>query len=42
MQQQAMTQAAARLSAMEERRVRTALNRMASGEYGYCIKTRDK
>ena len=37
MQQQAMIQAAARLSAMEARRIRTALNRMASGEYGYCI-----
>lgn len=37
MQQQAMTQAAARISAMEERRIRTALNRMASGEYGHCI-----
>jgi DnaK suppressor protein len=37
MQQQAMSQAAARLVAMEERRVRVALNRMASGDYGYCI-----
>ncbi len=36
MQQQAMTQAAARLTAMEEHRIRTALNRIASGEYGYC------
>jgi DnaK suppressor protein len=37
MQQQAMSQAAARLVAMEERRVRMALNRMATGDYGYCI-----
>lgn len=37
MQQQAMTQAAARLTAIEEQRIRTALNRMTSGEYGYCM-----
>jgi DnaK suppressor protein len=37
MQQQAMARAAARLSAMEERRIRTALDRMASGDYGYCM-----
>lgn len=37
MQQQAMSQAAARLVAMEEQRIRTALERMASGDYGYCV-----
>jgi DnaK suppressor protein len=37
MQQQAMTQAAARLTAMEVQRIRTALKRMESGDYGYCI-----
>ncbi|MFO7686571.1 MAG: TraR/DksA C4-type zinc finger protein [Desulfobacterales bacterium] len=37
MQQQAMTQATARLSAMEEQRIRTALKRMTSGAYGYCM-----
>jgi DnaK suppressor protein len=37
MQQQAMARAAARLSAMEERRIRTALDRVASGDYGYCM-----
>jgi DnaK suppressor protein len=37
MQQQAMSQAAARLVAMEEQRIRTALKRMASGDYGYCV-----
>jgi len=37
MQQQAMTQAAAGLTAMEEQRIRTALDRLACGEYGYCI-----
>jgi DnaK suppressor protein len=38
MQQQAMTQAAARLTAIEEQRIRTALKRMASGDYGYCMR----
>ncbi len=37
MQQQAMAKAAARLAAMEQRRIRTALDRMASGDYGYCL-----
>jgi DnaK suppressor protein len=37
MQQQAMTQAAARLAAMEQQRIRTALRRIASGDYGYCM-----
>lgn len=34
---QPITQAAARLAAMEEQRIRTALKRMAAGDYGYCI-----
>jgi DnaK suppressor protein len=37
MQQQEMSQAAGRLAAMEQRRIQTAINRMASGEYGYCM-----
>lgn len=37
MQQQAMIQAAARLTDLERRRIRTALSRMESGDYGYCI-----
>ena len=37
MQQQAMTRAVARLTAIEEQRIRTALKYMASGEYGYCM-----
>ena len=37
MQQQAMAQAAGRLTDLEEQRIRTALKRIATGEYGYCI-----
>lgn len=37
MQQQAMAQATARLAAMEKHRIRKSLNRMDSGDYGYCI-----
>ena len=37
MQQQAMTKAVGRLTAIEEQRIRTALKYMASGEYGYCM-----
>ncbi len=37
MQQQAMGQAAARLAGAELQRIHAALNRIASGEYGYCI-----
>ncbi len=37
MQQQAMGQAAARLAAQELQRIDLALNRIASGEFGYCI-----
>lgn len=42
MQQQAMTQAAARLLEMEQGRIRTALDRMASGDYGYCIQCEEE
>ena len=38
MQHQAMAQAANRLTALEEQRIRTALKRIATGEYGYCIR----
>jgi DnaK suppressor protein len=37
LQQQAMAQAAARLTAMEEQRIRTALDRIKSGDFGYCM-----
>jgi DnaK suppressor protein len=37
MQQQAMAQAAGRLTAMEQRRILTAISRMASGDSGYCM-----
>jgi len=38
---EAMAQATARLNALEERRIRTALDRMASGDYGYCVLSAD-
>jgi DnaK suppressor protein len=37
MQQQAMTQAAARLTGLERQRIEVALKRIATGDYGYCI-----
>jgi RNA polymerase-binding transcription factor len=37
MQQQAMAQASARLVEVERQRIQTALSRIKSGEYGYCI-----
>jgi DnaK suppressor protein len=37
MQQQAMSQAAARLSAAELQRIKTALVRIENEEYGHCI-----
>ncbi|HIP38317.1 MAG TPA: TraR/DksA family transcriptional regulator [Desulfocapsa sulfexigens] len=37
MQQQAMSQASARLIELERQRIRTALGRIESGDYGYCI-----
>ena len=42
MQQQAMAQATERLSIMEEQRIRTALRRMDSGEYGYCMQCEEE
>lgn len=38
MQQQAMAQATARRTEVEKQRIRTALNRLDAGEYGYCVK----
>ncbi len=37
MQQRAMSQAAARLVDLELQRIQSALGRMKSGDYGYCI-----
>lgn len=37
MQQQAMSQAAARLVEAERSRIQMALRRMQSGDYGYCM-----
>jgi DnaK suppressor protein len=37
MQQQAISQAAARLADLERQRIQSALGRMQSGDYGYCI-----
>jgi len=37
MQQQAMAQAAARLSLLEVQRIQTALRRIESGEYDFCL-----
>ncbi|KJR96425.1 MAG: molecular chaperone DnaK [Desulfobulbaceae bacterium BRH_c16a] len=37
MQQQAMIQAAARLTELERQRIEVALKRIRSGEYGYCV-----
>jgi DnaK suppressor protein len=37
MQQQAMSQAVARLTDMERQRIQSALGRMDSGDYGYCV-----
>ena len=37
MQQKAMSQAAARLADLERQRIQSALGRMQSGDYGYCI-----
>jgi DnaK suppressor protein len=38
MQQQAMAQAAARRAELDVQRIRTALGRLQSGGYGYCVK----
>ncbi len=37
MQQQAMSQAAVRLADLERQRIKSALDRIQSEEYGYCI-----
>ncbi len=37
MQQQAMAQAASRLADLERQRIQSALSRLRSGEYGYCV-----
>jgi DnaK suppressor protein len=38
MQQQAMAQASARRTEVELQRIRTALSRLRSGDYGFCVK----
>ncbi|MBW6511163.1 MAG: TraR/DksA C4-type zinc finger protein [Desulfuromonadaceae bacterium] len=38
MQQQAMAQASSRRTEVELQRIRTAVNRLRSGDYGYCVK----
>jgi DnaK suppressor protein len=42
MQQQAMEQATARRAALELQRIRTALGRLQTGEYGYCVKCEEE
>ena len=42
MQQQAMAQATARLARVEMQRIRTALDRMAAGDYGYCVQCEEE
>ncbi len=42
MQNQAMSQAAARLCAAEQQRIKTALLRIVNGTYGYCIFCEDE
>lgn len=42
MQQQAMAQAAARLAGMEKIRIQKALDRVRSGDYGYCMNCDEK
>lgn len=37
MQQQAMSQAAARMAGLERQRIQAALRRIESGDYGYCV-----
>jgi DnaK suppressor protein len=37
MQHQAMSQATARLAGLEVQRIKSALERMAAGDYGYCV-----
>lgn len=42
MQQQAMAQATARRAELEKQRIQTALNRLLSGDYGYCVKCEEE
>lgn len=42
MQQQAMSQAVSRLTDLERQRILSALGRMKSGDYGYCITCHEK
>lgn len=42
MQQQAMAQATARRTEQEQQRIRTALGRLESGDYGYCLKCEEE
>jgi DnaK suppressor protein len=42
MQQQAMAQASARRTELEAQRIRTALDRLRSGDYGYCMKCEEE
>ncbi|MDI6797139.1 MAG: TraR/DksA C4-type zinc finger protein [Desulfatibacillaceae bacterium] len=42
MQQQAMSRAAARLAQMEEGRISLALERLAEGDYGYCVQCEEQ
>jgi RNA polymerase-binding transcription factor len=41
-QQQAMAQATARRTELEEQRIQTALRSLDSGDYGYCVKCEEK
>ena len=42
MQQQAMSQASARITDLERQRIESALSRMESGDFGYCIICEDE
>ena len=42
MQQQEMARAASRLVEQEKQRIKAALSRMESGEYGYCVMCDDE
>jgi len=42
LQQQSMAQATARRTEQEHQRIRTALGRLESGDYGYCLKCEEE
>lgn len=42
MQQQAMSQAASRLTSQELQRIQAAFKRIESGDYGYCVVCQDE